>query len=228
MPQPWMPGLRHDPGLNANYRRGRNTMRMPVWHWTVGRDSYGICKNQGLCHILLPKVGVPWQFAEIDALCFHAYHETYGKYNDDGPGMEEERFPDEPLTPDQILWSGRIVEWLDKEWGVPPVHYWGPRFAWNQANFHGHVNHADLHPNNDGVSQSEWVAIAAPAAPTPTKKDDDPMLYVFNPHASSEIWCFAGNSRRHVTPDEWAFVQFVGGKAIKVSKAWFDSYPVAA
>lgn len=63
----------------------------------------------------------------------------------------------------------------------------------------------------------------------PKKKDDDPMLYVFNPHNKTEIWCLAGNTRRHVTPDEWKFAHDFGGiNAAPISAAWFDSYPVAA
>lgn len=223
MPNPWMPGLRHDPGAAAHYALGTNSMWMMVDHWTAGVNSYGICKDDGLCQILLPKVGVPWQFAEINAKCYHAGSKAYGDYNGAGPGLEVERFANDPLSPDQKLWLGRINAWCASEWGLSNVHYWGPRFPWHQASFHGSVNHRDVHPNDDGISREEWDSLTAPA--TPIKKDDDPMLYVFNPSAPTEIWCLAGNTRRHVSPDEWLFAAFVGTKAIKVSAAWFNSYP---
>jgi hypothetical protein len=143
-------------------------MQMPVWHWTAGRDSYNICKDRGLCQFLLPKEGAPWQFAEVDAVCYHASSAVYGHYNDDGPGMEIERLNgDDPLSPDQVMWSGRIVDWLAGEWGVPATHYWGPRFPWHQADYHGHVNHAQLHANSDGLSREEWDLITAGASPAP-------------------------------------------------------------
>jgi len=160
MPAPWMPGLLHHPGLNAGYRAGRNRMRMVVDHWTAGVNSYAICKDRGLCQFLLPKVGVPWQFAEVDAKCWHAGSAAYGNYNGDGPGIEVERMGGhEPLTADQTHWLGRINAWLESEWGVPNVHYWGPRFPWQGADFHGHVNHAQIHPNDDGLSPEEWASL---------------------------------------------------------------------
>jgi hypothetical protein len=154
-------------------------MRMPVWHWTVGHDSRALCRDKGLCQFLYPKVGAPWQFAEVDAVCFHAGSAVYGNYNDAGPGHEVERFPDEELTPDQTLWIARTIEWEADEWGVPPVHYWGPRFPAHGANFHGHVNHSDIHPNPDGLSAEEWKLVASPGpAPTEPVGEDDMTVWL--------------------------------------------------
>ncbi|HEY6564238.1 MAG TPA: hypothetical protein VIY86_07055 [Pirellulaceae bacterium] len=182
MPDPWMPGLIHDPGTGAGYNAGRNRMFMAVDHDTGGSNSYAICKNgrpgydTGLCQILLPKVGIPWQFTEIDAICYHAGSAQYGDYNPYGPGFEVERFQGEELSPDQAHWLGRINAWCESEWGLPNVHYWGPRFpAWG-ANFHGHVNHRDIHPNPDGLSEPEWIRITAPIPdPTPKRKVNPKM-----------------------------------------------------
>jgi N-acetylmuramoyl-L-alanine amidase len=177
MPNPWMPGLRHDPGRSAGYNAGENRMYMAVDHDTGGTNSYNVCKwgrpgyNAGLCQILLPKVGVPWQFCEIDAICYHAGSAQYGNYNDDGPGFEIERLQGEPPSPDQIHWMGRIIHWCDAEWSIPALHYWGPQFPWRQANFHGHVNHRDIHPNPDGLSSAEWAACTGSGpAPEPTTR----------------------------------------------------------
>lgn len=186
MPDVRIPGHQWDPGLNAGYRRGRNRMWMPVWHWTVGRDSRALCRDRGLCQVLYPKVGAPWQFAEIDAICFHAGSAVYGDYNDDGPGFEVERFPDEPLTPDQVFWIGHDIAWLEREWGVPATHYWGPRFPPHQADYHGHVNHAQLHSNNDGLSREEWDLVTA-GTPAPAPPLGDPM-YIIRENLDNGGW----------------------------------------
>jgi len=161
-------------------------MYMAVEHDTGGANSYNICKwgregyNAGLCQILLPKVGTPWQFCEIDAICYHAGSSQYGDYNPFGPGFEVERFQGEPLSPDQAEWMGRIIKWLESEWGLPAVHYWGPQFPWWGADFHGHVNHRDIHPNPDGLSNDEWNRCLGAAGPGPTPvnlpKDGEMLL----------------------------------------------------
>ena len=182
MPDPWMPGLRHDPGRGSGYKAGQNAMRMVVDHNTGGTNSYEICKwgrpgyRTGLCQILLPQVGVPWQFTEIDAVCYHAGSKPYGDYNDDGPGIEVERPSlDVVLSDDQVYWLGEIVWWLDDVWGIPPIHYWGPRFPPHQADFHGHVNHSDIHPNLDGLTREEWDQITTQVVPVPDTSIGDGM-----------------------------------------------------
>lgn len=182
MPDLWLPGAVRDPGLNAGYRKGKNSMRMPVWHWTVGTDSRALCRDQGLCNLLYPKVGAPFQFAEIDAFTFHAWSDAYGRYSGRGPGFEVERFPDEPLTDDQEHWIGQTIAWLHDEWDVPDVQYRGPRFPWHGADFHGHVNHRDLHPNPDGISEPEWDAVTvSPPAPVPVPSEGQKMELVVGP-----------------------------------------------
>jgi hypothetical protein len=164
-------------------------MFMAVDHDTGGTNSYEICKNgrpgydTGLCQILLPKVGVPWQFTEIDAICYHAGSAAYGDYNPYGPGYEVERLQGEPLTDDQATWLGRINAWADAEWGLPNVHYWGPQYGPWQANFHGSVNHRDIHPNPDGLSPTEWASLGA-GAPTP----DQPRSDVIYREENGKFW----------------------------------------
>jgi len=203
MPDPWMPGLRHDPGRSAGYNAGRNRMWMAVDHDTGGNNSYEICKwgrqgyNAGLCQVLFPKQGVPWQFCEIDALCYHAGSAQYGDYNPFGPGFEVERLQGEPLSDDQATWIGRVFAWCESEWRLPNIHYWGPQFGWWQANFHGHVNHRDIHPNPDGLSPAEWAQSAGAAGggqePTPIKKRGNPKM-----------WCAA------ITDLKWVDVYYNG------------------
>ena len=178
-----MPGLRHDPGRGAGYAAGRTRMQFVVHHDTAGTNSYDICKwgrpgyDTGLCQILLPKEGAPWQFCEIDAVCYHAGSNVYGDYNSYGPGLEVERLShDEPLTADQIHWLGQIGRWLDAEWGIPNVQYLGPRGGADQ--FHGHVNHSDLHPNPDGLTTAEFAAVTATGPiPNPDRKESNVVVY---------------------------------------------------
>ena len=238
MANPWMPGLIHDPGRGAGYQAGRNRMWMVVNHDTGGTNSYTICKDgrpgyyTGLCQILLPKVGVPWQFTEIDAICYHAGSAQYGDYNPTGPGFEVERLQGEDLSPDQTMWLGRIFAWMESEWGMPNVHYWGPRFPPFAAAFNGYVNHSQIHPNPDGLSIEEWDMIHA-SAPSPPQ-GVKPMYDHFetNPANRDEIWWFSGAGRRHVGPDEWANIQadaaFKGTPAPKPfagTKATFSTVP---
>jgi hypothetical protein len=177
MPNAWMDGLRHDPGESAGYKLGRVRMQWCKHHDTAGTNSYNICRwgraehtvKASLCPILLPKVGVPWQFCEIDSLCYDA-----GKYNGYGPGLEvERRSQDEPLTADQTLWLSRIGLWLDAEWGIPNVRYDGPRFQ--AESFRGHVNHSDIASNPDGLTLPEWDQVQAIAAPTQPMVEEDDM-----------------------------------------------------
>lgn len=238
MPDPWMPGLIHDPGKGAGYAVGTNAMYMGVDHDTGGTNSYEIVKNgrpdapSTLANILLPKVGVPWQFCEIDAKVYHAGSSTYGDYNPKGPGIEVERLQGEPLSPDQIEWLGKINAWCASEWGLPDIHYWGPQFPWWGADFHGWVNHRDIHPNPDGLSEAEWDEIAAPPVPVPTIDLENLMEFTKNPHKTDEVWCLTANTRRHVGPKEWSRAQtplYPGGpyKLLSLAAEEFDSYPEA-
>lgn len=208
----WMPGLRHDPGTGAGYAVGRNRMEMVKQHFTAGTDSYNIVKNgvpgapSTLAQILLPKVGEPWQFMEIDGLAYDS-----AEFNDDGPGVEVERLgigyfngylqDAEPLTPDQRFWLGRIIAWLHDEWGVPIALYDGPRFA--TAGWRGHVNHADLSDQrSDGLTRAEWSAVTAPI-PTPIPKEEDmAKLVTSDPNQGSDTILYTGMGWRQVVPGE--------------------------
>lgn len=192
MPNPWMAGLIRDPGRGAGYTVGRNRMELNKQHFTAGGDSYNLVKNGSagapstLAFTLLPKVGVPWQFAEVDALCYDS-----GNWNDEGPGIEVERLASEqygpridirpglqaaePLTPDQTYWLGEIIRWLESEWGIPAVLYDGPRYG-VPAGWRGHVNHGDLDSQrSDGLTREEWAAVTGGG--TPPKPRSKTMSY---------------------------------------------------
>jgi hypothetical protein len=173
MPEVWIPGLIHDPGDSAGYGYGRNEMRLACVHCTAGRNSYELVKWGGsdrasLSAVLLPKVGTPWQFCEIDALT----HDS--PPNNDGPGFEIERMSAgvmhrwglsgwEDLTPDQTYWMGVIVYFLNEEWGMPINLYDGENLGRHHGGipgYHGFANHGDIdNQRSDGVTPEEWAAI---------------------------------------------------------------------
>ncbi len=193
MPDVWMPGLIKDPGRSAGYNGGETSMTQWIKHHdTAGTDSYNVCKwgrpgyNVSLCQILIPKVGVPWQFCEINAICADS-----GDWNGWGPGIEVERLgasqtengEKEPLTSDQIHWLAEINLWLQSEWGMPNVMYDGPKFG--ATGFQGHVSHFDIAFNPDGLTVSEWIIVTATGGsdvvkPPQKKRKETHMLVVGN------------------------------------------------
>jgi hypothetical protein len=69
--------------------------------------------------------------------------------------------------------------------------------------------------------------------------EDELMFFAFKP-GTGDIYCFSGNTKRHITPDEWGFRHGpfggnpyaasasgpTGGpfQALVISQPWFDSY----
>ena len=174
----WIPGLRHDPGKNAGYRSGRTSRQLVVQHFTVGRDSYGLIKNNGLAAFLLPKSGVPWQFAEADAVTAHAC-----EWNRAGAGLEFERLSwDEPLTDDQIHWGGVIVRWFADNYGIPLVLHDGARLPIGDG-FRGSVNHGALvhracDQHTDGITQDDFARMigTATVVQSPTRNQEQSAM----------------------------------------------------
>lgn len=123
----WAPFAIHDPGLNANYRRGRTLRRMNRPHETVGRDSRALIRNRGLAQFLLPKQGPPIQFGPADAV--HSDACEFALY---GFGVEIERMvyndgSRDAMTPDQIEGFAQLVAWGWQQHGVPwDAWYLGP------------------------------------------------------------------------------------------------------
>ena len=172
--------------------------------------------------------GTLYQWVDTDDADYHACQAQYEGYVGCENASDPAR-PDDPPTDAQIAMMAKLALWL----GVPPfaITARGQAGIGYHTQFPGPCGEAwgqTACPGQGFIASIPKIVAAMQGAPAQPKKDDDPMLYVFNPHAPSEIWCLAGNTRRHVTPDEWGFAQFVGQKAIKVSAAWFDGYPVAA
>jgi hypothetical protein len=137
--------------MNAGYRAGRTNMRTAVCHYTVGRDSTGIGK-QGYFQFLIARNGTIQQFAEVDAVNWHAGSPWNGR----GPALEIEYLPghdDEVFTVVQRDATRAVCEWLRDEWGIPFAYYDGPRIS----DHHGFITHRSLIQSGDPHSDF-WPA----------------------------------------------------------------------
>mgnify|MGYP001562233769 CR=1 FL=1 len=174
MPEVWFPQAIRDPGRQANYRSGRCAAWIDVAHETVGRDSRGLIRDQGLAWILFPKAGPPIQFAPCNSTTAHAC-----EFNTTGAGHEVERFPGEPPTADQIHWIGEVLRWRNREWGVPLEHHVkengrlpiGTGFRGTAD--HGGLTHHKCDQHTDGWPDPEYATFiaVAPAPPPPPPLD---------------------------------------------------------
>lgn len=221
-----VPGCIVDPGLNANYRRGRTKRQLIVDHFTVGRDSRALIRDRGLAAFLLPKIGQPFQFAPADAVTSHAC-----EWNDEGCGLEFERMNwGEPLTPDQIHWGGVITRWQRDRYGIPGVLWDTFRLQIGDP-YRGSVNHGSLvhracDQHTDGITQADFAAMMGG-----TEEDD--MKGVFIKKANSPyVFYLFGNSKSYVPTQEvmsgLAYVgQAIDDKAHVVADSFFDAIPDA-
>lgn len=224
MPELWLPGARVDPGVLAGYARGSTSMQFSVLHYTAGTNSEGIGKR-GFFTILMPKSGPPIQYAETNALVWHAGVSPFGTYwNPYGPGCEWERLNgNEALTPDQLTWGRRWLEHL-AEWGLPMAHYRGPRYV--PGGFRGHVDHRDLcSDRSDGLSDAEWAAMAgggpgpSPAPGPATVPDEEDTLLIIK-RGSSDVAILCGNHKPRKIP---SVNDYHGPFAVLDPDAW-DAY----
>lgn len=175
------------PGAAAGYAKGRADVRLCVAHFTAGRDSTGPGLS-GLFPFLVRRNGEVVQFAEVDALCYHAC-----EWNRTGPGVEVEYLPgvdDAVFTDASRAACGALVRWLSAEWGIPLAYYDGPRLPIGDP-FTGFVAHGSLvhqacDQHTDSWPRADWDAmIAAP----PTSEDemdrytiDGSSFYALVPH----------------------------------------------
>jgi hypothetical protein len=70
-----------------------------------------------------------------------------------------------------------------------------------------------------------------PYQPTPEPEDEVANMYVTKAgEPGLGIWVTDGVWKRHVGPDEWAFIQYVSpdkAKTVEITAAWWDSMPTA-
>lgn len=169
MPELWYPKATQDPGVSAGYVHGRvYSMLSVVTHYTVGVDSRGLIRDQGLAEFLVARDGTIWQFCEVDAICYQAGY----PYNGRGPGIEVEYYPD---TDDAIFTAaartacGGLVRWLNSEWGIPLTYY--DDTDNRIGDYVGFISHRsvieDAAYHHDYWPRSDWDQMVSTPAPTP-------------------------------------------------------------
>ena len=196
----WMPGLVRDPGVNAGYRGGQSEMVSFVIHNTAGAygGDYSVGK-QGYFNFYVPRERPPVQFAEADAITWHA-----GAWNGLGPGMELERLNDNwAYTDQQIEWGGRIMRWVHEKYGVPLNFYDTGgnndlRIASPNACRGLYITHRSLNQmggwHYDYINQDEWNRMTGGGAPPPSQEEvgDEDVMLIWKRN-SSDIAVLFGN-----------------------------------
>lgn len=166
------------PGKNAGYAAGRNRMQLAVCHYTVGRASEPI-GDRGYFHFLVARDGTVTQFAEADAITWHA-----GTANQWGPGIEVEYLPgedDDLWTPAAYQACAGLVEWLIGL-GIPDAFYDGDRI--DPGTFSGFLTHRSV--KQPDAHSDWWPDLPRTAATPPAPKEDDDMGRLV--HDSTGAW----------------------------------------
>lgn len=231
MPDPWLPGAIRDPGLNANYRRGRSIAQVDRAHETVGRDSRALIRDRGLAQFLLPKIGPAIQFGPDDAV-----HSDACEWATLGCGIELERFPGEPATPDQIEWAGRILRWRHEQRGIPLDHWAKERgrlplgSPWRGTADHGGLVHRKCDQHTDGWSDAEYAAMTG-ASPTATRAKDDEMYFLKDINAQDNQPTFfhevTGYSHRQMGANDKPYIdqhRASGVQVIALAASWLAAH----
>lgn len=149
-------------------------MQICVRHYTVGRDSTAI-GDRGYFHWLIARDGAVTQFAETDAVTWHA-----GEWNGMGPGIENEYLDeDQIMSLEQIVSARGLVAWLHSEWGIPLDEYRGPRIP-SSTDFSGFLDHTSLiqtEEHYDYWPEDAWLRIVG-TPPTPPQKRKRRMNWI--------------------------------------------------
>ena len=192
-------------------------MRVVVCHYTVGYNSAPI-GLRGYFQFLVGRDGTVTQFAEVDAVCWHA-----GEWNVYGPGIEVE-YRDEPtiFTDPQRAACGGLVGWLNSEWGVPLDYYDGPRQS--PSDQHGFMSHRSLvqtEQHYDFWPVEDWLAMIPPNEP-----EVPDMRILKGPDGA--FWITDGVVKRYIgNPDEFTMWATVGVPVHEgIAQSVLDTIPV--
>jgi hypothetical protein len=240
----WIPGWPVDP--IDGY--GPLTPVAGTGHRTYGAwaGAYSTIKANGLAQVLIGRDSPRRvQFTSLFTVMYHcnganfkAFGAEFEGENDDDPELtawQEDSFAELLAYGDSI---GVPRSYLDP-FSEPPASVWV-----NGGGYHGWLSHYSVKTDDGSAQHTDLLtahAFTAAGTPAPIPHvypEDDDMLFVHSPHNPIEIWCLAGNTRRHITPDEWKMrTGPFGGNpannggafnALTITAEWFDSYPVAA
>lgn len=189
----WIDGCEWRVGRNANYASGRIDAQGGVGHETVGRESTAIGDN-GYFHFLVhDEVGrAPSQFAQVWCVTFHAC-----EWNRTTVGIEVERFPGEPMKPEQLFWCQYLVRAIAAETGNAIRAEWkgdvlvvSPYDMGGQWANHGALQIRACDPHSDGWTPEEWAIITSEGQPggpaSGTEPQEDTMRLIQN--TDNEEW----------------------------------------
>ncbi len=237
---------------SPNFSRGAiGGHRGVVFHHIVGNiaaaESRFLSSSGGAsAHFGIAYDGRIVQWVDTDDAAWHACQANYNGWI----GFEHESpssgdlYPG--LTDEQIDADARLMRWLNEAHGIEIKVADGP---WDTG--------ISYHSANPGSCGSAWgltgcpgdaiiadrarvVALAhggpQPLPPLPEPEEDDMPRQFISKKSQPDlgIWEQAGNTRRHVTPDEWDWVKFSAFLKhepepgwLPVSDTWWDSLPTA-
>lgn len=181
----FLPGAILDPGAHWSYQAGVADVWMEVEHYTVGRNSIGLIRDQGLAAFLVRDEGV-YQFAPSDAVCF-----TQCEWNRRATATEVESL-DGTISDAQLNHFAYLTLWKLSTHGIPPDFYDGPRlelgYPFRGVTGHRHLVHRACDQHTDGFDR--WVWDRMMAGGTPTHTGGNPGMYhmVTNALAGPITW----------------------------------------
>jgi hypothetical protein len=187
-----IPGAVLDPGRHWNGAAGWFNPAALFQHYTVGRDSRALIRNNGLAPILIWD-DVIWQFAPLEAVCF-----TQCEWNRWGIGIEVESL-DGSITAAQIQNLSYVVLFALVTFGIPQVFYDGPRlpvgFPYYGVTNHRNLVHRACDQHYDGFDQWVWEAMTG-APPVEVDmpqtaglfQDDRGAVWVYDGQAFTKTW----------------------------------------
>lgn len=222
----WVNGATIRPGLNAGYRAGRNLMRGGIIHITAGVNSGGLIQRKGLAQFLLghPGQDALVQYAEIDAVCYHAC-----EWNHVAFGVEVEKLRVEHLTDEVQIESLATIVSAAAGLGVPigPYHRGDHDVPVREMPV-PYVSHSSLAQracdrHYDWLPEEDMARVFALAG---TEDEMRPRLVKFRTGNGATdpteptIWLVQGVARRALRDlDEVAYCQFLYGITTGV-EAW--------
>jgi hypothetical protein len=172
----WYEGAIHVRGANASYESGRNLMDVVVLHYTVGVNSYPV-GVRGYFQFLINRDGTIYQFAPVDAVCWHA-----GEWNRQGPGIEVEYHylyhGEEVFNPAMREAARGLIAWLRDVHGIRSEKWPGDRIPTSYG-WRGAIDHTDLVQSAmhfDYWPATDWAVIAGWTPPIITDHEEDMIL----------------------------------------------------
>lgn len=104
----------------------------------------------------------------------------------------------------------------------------GQAIAWGSAHWQ-YTSSNGTRDRNAVIDDALWASLGSSITP---EDDDMKLLYIAkSSDPNLGIWVTDSIQKRHVLPDEWAWIQFVSGGqqgVVAISDQWWDSIPSAA